>query len=69
MNNSRRDFLKAVAALTATSSWLMKLPKALAAETGLKIKSLETFTRGHVSIVRIRTSDRSEEHTSELQSR
>ena len=60
MNNSRRDFLKAAAALTLTSSQLMKLPKAFAAETGLKIKSLETFTRGHVSIVRIRTSDGSE---------
>jgi len=60
MNNSRRDFLKAVAALTTTSSQLMKLPKAVAAETGLKIKTLETFTQGHVSIVRIRTDDGSE---------
>jgi L-alanine-DL-glutamate epimerase-like enolase superfamily enzyme len=60
MNNSRRDFLKALAALTLTSHQLMKVPKALAAQTGLKIKSLETFTQGHVSIVRIRTTDGSE---------
>ncbi|MHC4571943.1 MAG: enolase-like domain-containing protein [Planctomycetota bacterium] len=60
MNNSRRDFLKALAALTLTSHQLMKLPKALAARTGLKIKSLETFTQGHVSFVRIRTDDGSE---------
>ncbi|UCF00238.1 MAG: mandelate racemase/muconate lactonizing enzyme family protein [Planctomycetota bacterium] len=71
MKNTRRDFLKAAAALAATSSQLTKLPKAFAATTdtlkscrkialdatGLKIKTIESFTQGHVSIVRITTDD------------
>jgi len=71
MHNSRREFLKAVGALGAASGMLMNLPIAIGADrssreaerkyravlkpTGQKIKSVETFTSGNVSIVRIRT--------------
>jgi len=70
MKTNRRNFLKAAAALAA-SSQLTKLPKAFAAPpntlksgqkitlpaTGLKIKTIESFTQGYVSIVRITTDD------------
>ena len=75
MQNSRRHFLKAVALGTALSQ-LTKLEQASVAKTtprtskgghtaklrktGLKIKSIETFTHGNVSIVRIRTDDGAE---------
>jgi L-alanine-DL-glutamate epimerase-like enolase superfamily enzyme len=71
MRSSRRDFLKAVAVLGATSGQLLKLEKGLAQrhsrlksghqvigiKKGLKIKSIETFTQGNVGIVRLRTED------------
>lgn len=73
MKSTRRDFLKTLAALSVTSTQLTTLRKAFAAEkapaklkiglqpapapTGLKIKSIETFTKGYVSIVRIKTDD------------
>jgi len=74
MKNSRRDFLKAIAVLGATSSQLLKAEKGKAQshirlksghkvigmKRGLKIKSIETFTRGNVSIVRLRTDDGAE---------
>lgn len=74
MKNSRRDFLKAVAVFGATSSQLLKPEKGLAQscsrlksghpvigiKKGQKIKSIETFTRGNVSIVRLRTEDGTE---------
>ncbi len=74
MNNSRRDFLKAIAVLGATSSQLLKPEKGLAQsrsrlksghqvtgiKTGSKIKSIETFTSGNVSIVRLCTNDGAE---------
>ncbi len=74
MNNSRRNFLKSVALLGAISSQLVKPGKGRAQNhivlksghsvismaRGLKIKSIETFTRGNVSIVRLRTEDGSE---------
>jgi len=74
MNSNRRDFLKAVAVLGATSSQLLKPEKGRAQSRsrlksghkvigirkGLKIKSIETFTRGNVSIVRLRTDDGAE---------
>jgi len=69
MKTNRRNFLKAAAALAA-SSQLTKLPRAFAAPgslksghkislapTGLKIKSIESFTKGYVSIVKITTDD------------
>ena len=74
MKNSRRDFLKAIAVLGVTSSQLLKPGKGRAQslsrlksghpvigiKKGLKIKSIETFTRGNVSIVRLRTDDGTE---------
>ena len=74
MKSSRRDFLKAVAVLGAASSQLIKPEKGQAQsrsrlksghrvigmKRGLKIKSIETFTRGSVSIVRLRTDDGAE---------
>jgi len=74
MKNSRRDFLKAVAVLGAASGQLIKAEKSQAQgrsrlksghkvigiKRGLKIKSIETFTRGNVSIVRLRTDDGAE---------
>jgi len=74
MKNGRRDFLKALGALVATSSQLVKLQNTFAAgadpqkrklqtrrrPTGTKIKSIETFTHGNVSIARIRTDDGAE---------
>jgi L-alanine-DL-glutamate epimerase-like enolase superfamily enzyme len=70
MKTNRRSFLKAAAALAASGP-LTKLPRAFAAApgslksgqkitlpaTGLKIKSIESFTKGHVSIVKITTDD------------
>ena len=79
MNSTRRDFLKAVAALAVTSGRLTSTAKTFGAEktqrgilrklksgqqaptqTGLKIKSLETFTLGEVSVVRLTADDGSE---------
>jgi len=76
MKDSRRNFLKAVGALAVTSGTLMKTRNAHSAArsaystkgkylskarpTGQKIKSIETFTHGNVSIVRIRTDDGAE---------
>ncbi len=71
MKNSRRDFLKSIAVLGATSSQLLSPEKGEAQSRvvlksghsvtgmarGLKIKSIETFTQGNVSIVRLRTED------------
>jgi len=74
MKNSRRDFLKSIAVLGATSSQLLKPEKGQAQSRsrlksghqvtgmarGQKIKSIETFTSGNVSIVRLRTDDGAE---------
>jgi L-alanine-DL-glutamate epimerase-like enolase superfamily enzyme len=74
MKNTRRDFLKAIAVLGATSNQLLKPVKGRAQgrsmlksghwvtglRKGLKIKSIETFTRGNVSMVRLRTNDGAE---------
>ena len=74
MKNNRRDFLKSLGLLGAASSQLMKLQNILAAgadrqnrkfqtrhnRTGTKIKSVETFTHGNVSIARIETDDGTE---------
>jgi L-alanine-DL-glutamate epimerase-like enolase superfamily enzyme len=74
MHGNRRDFLKAVAVFGAASSQLITPPASLRAQTrqdrydyqrvlaktGLKIQSVETFTREPVSIVRIKTDDGSE---------
>lgn len=73
MKSTRRDFFKTVAALSITSAQLTKISNVFAAEqsgaklkvglqpapapTGLKIKSIETFTKGYVSIVRLKTDD------------
>jgi len=71
MKNSRRDFLKSIAVLSATSSQLLQPQKGQAQsrsrlksghqvtgmKRGQKIKSIETFTSGNVSIVRLRTDD------------
>jgi L-alanine-DL-glutamate epimerase-like enolase superfamily enzyme len=71
--NTRRDFLKAAAAVV-TSGQLIKSAGTFASETsklkgghtgrpretGLKIKTLETFTHGHVSIVRLTADDGSQ---------
>ncbi|MCJ7674889.1 MAG: hypothetical protein MUO33_07025, partial [Sedimentisphaerales bacterium] len=65
MNRSRREFLKAVAAVTAMSSQLKDLQTASHAQQALKksigkIKTIETFTQGPVSIVRVRTDSGAE---------
>src|SRR4030042_1492596 len=74
MKNGRRDFLKTIAVLGATSGQLLRPQKGKAEGfdvlksghkiTGLtrgrKIKSIETFTEGSLSIVRIRTDDGAE---------
>jgi len=74
MKNSRRDFLKTVAVLGAASSQLLKAEKGqgqgrnrlksghkvIDMKRGLKIKSIETFTSGSLSIVRARTDDGAE---------
>ena len=65
MNRSRRKFLKAVAAVTAMSSQLKDLQTASHAQQALKksigkIKTIETFTQGPVSIVRVRTDSGAE---------
>ena len=74
MKNSRRDFLKTIAVLGATSSQLIKAEKGRAQsrnrlksghkvmgmKRGLKIKSIETFTRGSLSIVRVGANDGAE---------
>jgi len=74
MKNSRRDFLKAVAVLAVASSQLAKAEKGrpqsrdrlksghqiIGMKRGLKIKSVETFTRGSLSIVRVCTDDGTE---------
>jgi L-alanine-DL-glutamate epimerase-like enolase superfamily enzyme len=74
MKSTRRDFLKSIAVLGAASGQLLKPEKGRAQSTvrlksshrvkglrrGLKIKSIETFTHGNVSIVRLRTDDGAE---------
>lgn len=74
MKNSRRDFLKSITVLGAASSQLLKPDKgraqdqsrlksghqAIGMKRGQKIKSIETFTSGNVSIVRLRTEDGTE---------
>ena len=71
MKNSRREFLKSIAFLGAASSELLKPNKSIGQSRsvlrsghsvismarGLKIKGIETFTRGNVSIVRLFTDD------------
>jgi len=65
MNHSRRKFLKAVAALTAMSSQLKDLQTASHGQQARKksigkVKTIETFTQGPVSIVRARTDSGAE---------
>ena len=71
MKNSRRDFLKTIAVLGATSGHLLKPNRGSAQglsvlksghsvigmKRGLKIKSVETFTGGNISIVRLKTEE------------
>jgi len=65
MDNGRRKFLKSIATLAAMSSQLKNLSKASGVEQKRKksigkIRSIETFTQGQLSIVRIRTQDATE---------
>jgi L-alanine-DL-glutamate epimerase-like enolase superfamily enzyme len=70
MKNSRRSFLKSTLALGITSGSLLKVEETSFAKdkgsdkkmnqmfnkpTGEKIQSIESFTRGNVSIIRVRT--------------
>lgn len=65
MSHSRRDFIKGIAVLAAASSQAIHLQRASHAQenpkksTG-KIRSIETFTNGPVSVVRVRTQDGAE---------
>jgi L-alanine-DL-glutamate epimerase-like enolase superfamily enzyme len=76
MKTSRRDFLKSMVVLGAASGQLLKAEKGRAQsrnrlksghkvigiKKGQKIKSIETFTSGNISIVRLRTNDGSESY-------